>query len=230
MITLKQVKKSYGSGETRTPVLRGIDLQIADGEFAVILGASGSGKSTLLHVMSGLERCDGGEVLYDQTCLNHCTDAQLTALRREYCGFVFQQYYLLASLTVEQNVRMGANLAGNRAYREILAAVGLENRLRMYPSQLSGGEQQRVSIARALAKRPKVLFLDEPTGALDEQTGRQVLAYLCDLHQTYGFSMVMVTHNPNIAQLADTVIRMNSGRLIERVRNASRKRVDEIDW
>ena len=143
---------------------------------------------------------------------------------------IFQQYYLLPDMTVDKNVRMGADLAGNSDYREIIKAVGLEAKAAKYPSELSGGEQQRVSVARALAKKPKVLFLDEPTGALDEKTGRQVLDYICKLHTEYGFTIVMVTHNANIAEMANTVIRMNSGEIAEIYVNTVQKSAYEIGW
>ena len=151
-------------------------------------------------------------------------------LTDEVIGFIFQQYYLLPDMTVDKNVRMGADLAGNSDYREIIKAVGLEAKAAKYPSELSGGEQQRVSVARALAKKPKVLFLDEPTGALDEKTGRQVLDYICKLHSEYGFTIVMVTHNANIAEMANTVIRMNSGEIAEIYANAVQKSAYEIGW
>lgn len=178
MIEAKGVTKSYGLGESKTDVLKGIDLRISDGDFAVILGASGSGKSTLLNCLSGLERVDGGSIEYDGLNIAELSDKALTKFRKENIGFIFQQYYLLPDMTVDKNVRMGADLAGNADYREIIKAVGLEAKAAKYPSELSGGEQQRVSVARALAKKPKVLFLDEPTGALDEKTGRQVLDYM----------------------------------------------------
>lgn len=215
MIEAKGVTKSYGLGESKTDVLKGIDLRISDGDFAVILGASGSGKSTLLNCLSGLERVDGGSIEYDGLNIAELSDKALTKFRKENIGFIFQQYYLLPDMTVDKNVRMGADLAGNADYREIIKAVGLEAKAAKYPSELSGGEQQRVSVARALAKKPKVLFLDEPTGALDEKTGRQVLDYICKLHTEYGFTIVMVTHNANIAEMANTVIRMNSGKLLK---------------
>ncbi len=230
MIELQQITKSYGSGANRFPVLKGISLTIEDGDFAVILGASGSGKSTLLNILSGLERPDQGHVLYGTQDLTALSDRALTEFRRKMVGFIFQQYYLLPHMNVSQNVRMGADLAANRDYLPILAAVGLEKKLRKYPSQLSGGEQQRVSVARALAKRPKVLFLDEPTGALDEQTGRQVLNYICQLQQEYHFTIVMVTHNANIAEMAHTVLKMNSGTLQEIFQNKTQKTAYEIGW
>ena len=182
MIEANGVIKSYGFGGSKTDVLKGVDLQISNGDFAVILGASGSGKSTLLNCLSGLERVDGGSIEYDGLNIAELSDKALTKFRKDNIGFIFQQYYLLPDMTVDKNVRMGADLAGNSDYREIIKAVGLEAKAAKYPSELSGGEQQRVSVARALAKKPKVLFLDEPTGALDEKTGRQVLDYICKLH------------------------------------------------
>ncbi len=230
MIELKDIRKSYGLGESRTEVLKGISVTIGDGSFTVILGASGSGKSTLLNVASGLERPDDGRVLYDQEDITEYSEEELTAFRRDKVGFIFQQYYLLPNMNVDKNVKMGADLAGNREYRGLIEAMGLGGKLDKYPGQLSGGEQQRVSVARALAKKPRVLFLDEPTGALDEETGRQVLDYICRLHQEQGFTVVMVTHNRNISEMADTVITMNSGRVSEIYSNDTVKDAYEIGW
>ena len=230
MITVSDITKSYGTGGSRNQVLKGISLNISDGDFAVILGASGSGKSTFLNVISGLERPDSGSVVYGTSDITKLSDGELTQFRKDNIGFIFQQYYLLPNMTVEKNVRMGADLAGNREYREIITAVGLEDKSKKYPSELSGGEQQRVSVARALAKKPKVLFLDEPTGALDEQTGRQVLDYICKLHKDYGFTIVMVTHNQNIAEMATTVVKMNSGKISEIYANGIQKAAYEIGW
>ena len=230
MIAVSDVTKSYGTGGNRNQVLKGISLQIADREFTVILGASGSGKSTFLNVISGLERPDSGSVVYGTSDITKLSDGELTQFRKDNIGFIFQQYYLLPNMTVEKNIRMGADLAGNREYKEIITAVGLEDKSGKYPSELSGGEQQRVSVARALAKKPKVLFLDEPTGALDEQTGRQVLDYICKLHKEYGFAIVMVTHNQNIAEMANTVVKMNSGKISEVSANEKQKTAYEIGW
>ena len=230
MIEAKQITKAYGTGGSRTEVLKGIDLQIGDGAFVVILGASGSGKSTLLHCLSGLERVDGGSVTVDGQVITSLSDKALTKFRRDHVGFIFQQYYLLPDMTVEKNVRMGADLAGNGEYRSLIKSVGLAEKAAKYPAELSGGEQQRAAIARALAKKPKILFLDEPTGALDEQTGRQVLDLIDRLHGEQGFTLVMVTHNEQIAQMADTVIRMNSGRIAEVHANAARKTAYQIGW
>ena len=230
MIDVKGIVKNYGAGESRMEVLKGIDLQIRNGDFAVILGASGSGKSTLLNCLSGLERVDKGSIEYDGADITVFSDKQLTEFRKDNIAFIFQQYYLLSNMTVEKNVRMGADLAGNKDYKEIIKAVGLADKMKKYPSELSGGEQQRAAIARAIAKKPKVLFLDEPTGALDEKTGRQVLDYICRLHNEYGFTVLMVTHNENIAETANTVIRMNSGRIAEIYHNDTPKSAYEIGW
>lgn len=230
MIKIKNIRKSYGTKYNGTEVLKGISLEVEDGDFAVILGASGSGKSTLLNVASGLERPDSGEVCYNDNNISALSDEQLTEFRKKNIGFIFQQYYLLPNMTVEKNVRMGADLADNADYHDIIKSVGLEDKIKKYPSELSGGEQQRVSVARALAKKPKVLFLDEPTGALDEQTGRQVLDYICRLQEEHGFTIVMVTHNQNIAEMANIVIKMNSGSISDIYTNSMRKTAFEIGW
>lgn len=230
MIEVKEITKSYGTGESGLQVLKGISLEIKDGDFTVILGASGSGKSTLLNAISGLERPDSGKILYDKTDISAMSDKELTQFRKVTVGFIFQQYYLLPNMSVDKNVKMGADLAGNKDYKEIINAVGLGDKLHKFPSELSGGEQQRVSVARALAKKPKVLFLDEPTGALDEQTGRQVLDYICKLQKEYGFTIVMVTHNLNIAEMANTVIKMNSGKVSKIYSNKIQKTAYEIGW
>ncbi|MDE6252954.1 MAG: ABC transporter ATP-binding protein [Lachnospiraceae bacterium] len=230
MIEINEIEKSYGSHENKFKVLKGISTKINDGDFVVILGASGSGKSTFLNVVSGLEYPDSGSVKYDGMDITKLSEKDLTAFRRKTVGFIFQQYYLLPNMTVEKNVRMGADLAEKSDYREIIKSVGLEKKLKKYPSELSGGEQQRVSIARALAKKPEVLFLDEPTGALDEHTGRQVLDYICKLQKEYKFTVVMVTHNLNIAEMANRVIKMNSGKILETYSNEIQKTAYEIGW
>lgn len=230
MIKIENLHKFYGTGESKNEVLKGISLDIKDGDFMVILGASGSGKSTLLNVISGLEPADGGNVFYDDKNISDMDDRETTMFRKDTIGYVFQQYFLLPNLNVDKNVKMGADLAGNADYRKLIEAAGLADKLKKYPHELSGGEQQRVSIARALAKQPKVLYLDEPTGALDEATGRMVLELICRLQREMGFTMVMVTHNQNIAQMADTVISMNSGRIVEQYQNDNPKSAYEIAW
>lgn len=230
MIRLTGIKKSYGRGENQNQVLKGINLCVRAGEFVVVTGASGSGKSTLLNVTSGLERADAGSVEYDGRDIEALSDKERTRFRRQSVGFVFQQYYLLPHVSVEKNVQMGAGLVGNRDYLSLIEAVGLLEKRKKKPTELSGGEQQRVSIARALAKKPKVLFLDEPTGALDEGTGRQVLSLIERLQREGKFTVVMITHNQNVADMADEVIRMNSGRIVEQRRNSLKKTAYEIGW
>lgn len=228
MIKAENIIKSYNIG--RTEVLKDISLEIADGEFAVILGASGSGKSTLMNVLSGLEKADSGNVFVNGENLSVKNESELTKFRRENIGFVFQQYYLLPHLNVENNVKMGAGLSGNKDYKKIIASLGLDDKMKAMPSELSGGEQQRVCIARALSKNPKILFLDEPTGALDEKTGREVLNCIMQEKEKLGFTMVMVTHNQNIAQMAETVVKMNSGKIVETFRNTKQRSAFEIGW
>jgi len=226
MILAKDIRKKFAGQD----VLRGINLSVDENDFVVILGASGSGKSTLLSILSGLEKSDSGEVLYNGENISNYTETQLTEFRRKNIGFVFQQYYLLNNLTVFQNVRVGANLANNSDCSEILKELGLEDKVEKYPNELSGGEQQRVSIARALAKKPKVLFLDEPTGALDEETGRGILEYIFKLRNESKFTMIMVTHNENIAQLANKIVHVKSGKVSSIEENSTPKTVAEIGW
>ena len=228
MIRIDNLRKFYGTGESRNEVLRGISLNIKDGDFMVILGASGSGKSTLLNVISGLEPADAGNIFYNDRNISTMSDSEITNFRKNTLGYVFQQYFLLPNLNVDKNVKMGADLANNTDYRKLIEAVGLKDKAKKYPHELSGGEQQRVSIARALAKKPEVLFLDEPTGALDETTGRMVLDLITRLQKEIGFTMVMVTHNQNIANMANTVISMNSGRIITEYNNSDPKSAYEI--
>lgn len=230
MIKAENIRKSYGTRDNRFEILKGISLDIEDGGFTVILGASGSGKSTLLNVLSGLERPDGGSISYDGENIAELSDDKLTAFRRKNIGFIFQQYYLLPNLNVDKNVKMGAELAGNREYSGIIGELGLSEKRLKFPRELSGGEQQRVSAARALAKKPSVLFLDEPTGALDEETGRSVLDYIRRLQDELKFTIIMVTHNANIADMAKTVIRMNSGKIVGQYVNQTQKSAYEIGW
>ena len=230
MIKVENVKKSFGEGTSKTDVLKGISLQIENDDFVVLLGASGSGKTTLLNIMSGLETVDEGCVSYDDMDITKLSDKELTNFRKEKIAYIFQQYYLLPNLTVDKIVRMGADLANNKDYRKIIEAVGLSDKLDKYPSELSGGEQQRVAIARALAKKPEILYLDEPTGALDEATGRSVLDLIVKLKEKFGYTIVMVTHNQNIALMANTVIKMNSGKIVEVSKNDTKKNAFEIAW
>lgn len=230
MIRIENLHKFYGTGESKNEVLKGISLDIKDGDFMVILGASGSGKSTLLNIISGLEPADMGNVFYNDKNICEMNDSEKTLFRKDTIGYVFQQYFLLPNLNIDKNVKMGADLVKNTSYRKLIEAVGLADKMKRYPHELSGGEQQRVSIARALAKQPRVLYLDEPTGALDEATGRLVLELICRLQKEMGFTMIMVTHNQNIAQMANTVISMNSGKIVEQYHNDNPKSAYEIAW
>lgn len=228
MIKVENIYKSYNNGKIE--VLRDVSLDIADSEFAVILGASGSGKSTLMNVMSGLEKADKGTITINGQDITTLNDKQLTEFRKNNIGFVFQQYYLLPHLNAASNIKLGADLAKNNDYAEIIEALSLSDKLTKRPSELSGGEQQRVCIARALAKKPQILFLDEPTGALDETTGRDVLDCIMKQKGKLGFTMVMVTHNQNIAEMAQKVIKMNSGKIVDVYENIIQKTAQEIGW
>lgn len=230
MIEVQHLTKTYQNGSGKLYALRDVSFSVEAGDFLVVLGPSGSGKSTLLNAISGLERPDSGAIIYDGVDIAQKSEAELTAFRRANTAYVFQQYFLLPTLTAEANVRLGAELAGSREVAGAFAAVGLTGKEKMLPHQLSGGEQQRVSIARALAKQPRVLFCDEPTGALDEETGRQVMRHLVERNRTGGLTLVMVTHNANFAALATKVLRMNSGRLVELRVQPSPCGVDEIGW
>ncbi|MCM1290061.1 MAG: ABC transporter ATP-binding protein [Corallococcus sp.] len=230
MIAVRNLIKTYADGENLLYAVNDASFEISNGEFVVILGPSGSGKSTLLNLISGLDRADSGSVIHDGIDITQLGEKSLTKFRKENTAFIFQAYYLLPALTVRQNVQLGASLAGTGTVDGILQSMGLSDKMHKYPHQLSGGEQQRVSIARALSKNPKTLFCDEPTGALDEETGRKVMGYLVDLHREKGFTVVMVTHNANFAGLASTVIKMNSGRVVSIDKNDKPLSVAEIGW
>jgi putative ABC transport system ATP-binding protein len=223
--------KVYTMGEIPVTALAGVDLDVADGECLVILGPSGSGKSTLLHLLGGMDRPTEGEVRFRDHDLAGSSDEELTAFRRDHVGFVFQFYNLVPSLTALENVEMATEIAvAPRDPREMLGLVGLEHRADHFPSQLSGGEQQRVAIARAVAKGPDVLLCDEPTGALDYPTGKVVLEVLREMNRALGTTLVLITHNAAIGAMGDTVVRMRSGRIVERSANPSPLSPAEIEW
>ena len=218
-------------GETEIHALRDVALDLQAGEFVVLLGASGSGKSTLLNILGGLDRPTSGQVLYRDHELTLAPAADLTRFRREHVGFVFQFYNLIPSLTALENVALVTEIAASPMDPdEALALVGMSERRNHFPSQLSGGEQQRVAIARAIVKRPDVLLCDEPTGALDYPTGKLVLSVLQHVNQTLGTITVVITHNAAIAAMADRVIRISSGRIVEIQRNTTKASPEEISW
>ena len=226
-----QLVKTYRMGDVEVHALQGIDLDLSAGEFVVILGPSGSGKSTLLNILGGLDSPTSGSVHFRDHDLVAANDRELTRYRREHVGFVFQFYNLIPSLTARENVALVTEIAAEpMAPDEALRLVGLGDRLDHFPAQLSGGEQQRVAIARAIAKRPDVLLCDEPTGALDVETGRLVLKTLVDVNREIGTATAIITHNAVIAGIAHRVLRMTSGRISEVTVNKSRIAVEQLAW
>jgi putative ABC transport system ATP-binding protein len=218
-------------GEIEVHALRGVDLDLFPGEFVVLLGPSGSGKSTLLNILGGLDVPTSGEVFYLDHNLTAAESAELTRYRREHVGFVFQFYNLIPSLTALENTALVTEIAENPLDpQECLRLVGLQERLNHFPAQMSGGEQQRVAIARAIAKRPEVLLCDEPTGALDYPTGRLVLEVLERVNRELGTITVVITHNVAIADMADRVIRISSGEIVDIHRNEKKIAPSELTW
>ncbi|MDX2029989.1 MAG: ABC transporter ATP-binding protein [Blastocatellia bacterium] len=223
--------KVYRMGEVEVHALRSVDLDIYEGELLVLLGASGSGKSTLLNILGGLDTPSSGEVVFRDHNLVTANEKELTRFRREHVGFVFQFYNLIPSLTALENVELVTEISERPVpAREALEMVGLGERMNHFPAQLSGGEQQRVAIARAIAKRPDVLLCDEPTGALDYQTGKLVLEVLEKINREMGTTVAVITHNASIAAMADRVIRMGSGRITDVHRNQVKARPADLSW
>lgn len=225
------LSKVYRMGEVDVHALRSVDLDLYEGELVVLLGASGSGKSTLLNILGGLDTPTGGEVHYRDHVLTEADDRELTRFRRDHVGFVFQFYNLIPSLTALENVELVTDIARDpMPASEALALVGLTERMNHFPSQLSGGEQQRVAIARAVAKRPEVLLCDEPTGALDFKTGKLVLEVIERVNRELGTTTAVITHNASIAEMADRVVRMQSGRIVDVHRNEKKASPSELVW
>ncbi len=220
ILQTKDLKKYYGAGDTQVRALDGVDLQVENGEFVAIVGTSGSGKSTLLHMLGGLDRPTSGSVVVDGRDLSTLKDEELTVFRRRKIGFVFQAYNLVPVLSVYENIVLPIQLDGGKldaAYiDEVIGALGLKEKLNSLPSQLSGGQQQRVAIARALATKPAILLADEPTGNLDSRTSNDVLSLMKVTGQKFSQTMVMITHNEEIAQLADRIVRIEDGRIVVR--------------
>ena len=230
-ITLENITKKYGSGEAEILALNGINLSIEKGEFVVILGSSGAGKSTMLNIIGGMDCASSGKYYVNNVDVTALSDKDLAVFRRHEVGFVFQFYNLMPNLTAKENVELSVRGSKNAIDAEnALKLVGLGKRLNNFPSGLSGGEQQRVSIARAIAKRPSILLCDEPTGALDSVTGKNILVLLKDLCKKDGQTVIIVTHNANIALTAERVIRLSDGKIISDEKNSSPKEIDEIEW
>ena len=220
VLETRDLKKYYGAGDTLVKALDGVDLQVENGEFVAIVGTSGSGKSTLLHILGGLDRPTGGSVLVDGKDIFSLKDEELTIFRRRKIGFVFQAYNLVPVLSAYEKIILPIQLDGGRVDKDyvgrVIEALGLEQRLNSLPSQLSGGQQQRVAIARALAAKPAIILADEPTGNLDSKTSQDVLSLMKITSQKFAQTMVMITHNEEIAQTADRIVRIEDGRIVAR--------------
>lgn len=230
-VTLRNVKKIYKMGEVEIKAADGIDFDIEKGEFAVIVGPSGAGKTTVLNILGGMDTATSGQVLIDGQDITKYKPKQLIGYRREDIGFVFQFYNLIQNLTALENVELALQICREPLEaEEVLREVGLENRMKNFPAQLSGGEQQRVSIARALAKNPKLLLCDEPTGALDYNTGKAILKLLQDTCREKGMTVILITHNTAIAPMADRVIHIKNGKVSKIVRNEHPMPVETIEW
>ncbi|WP_107995064.1 ABC transporter ATP-binding protein [Trichococcus paludicola] len=228
---MTNVTKTYKTGDVETYALKDVNLTIEEGEFVVILGPSGSGKSTLLNVISGLDTVTSGEITFRGETLTNLDEEEMTAFRRKHLGFIFQQYNLLQNLNVYENIQIGSDIGtAPLDITDLLEKVGLEKARNKYPSQLSGGEQQRVSIVRSLAKNPDIIFCDEPTGSLDEENSKKILQLLQNLNVDYNKTIIVITHNLGIAEMADKVIKMNSGQITEVTLNEVKKNAQDISW
>ncbi|MBR1891245.1 MAG: ABC transporter ATP-binding protein [Clostridia bacterium] len=231
IVEMRSVTKRYVAGEHTLNALDGVNLDLEEGKFIVVLGQSGAGKSTLLNLLGGLDSPTEGKIIVDGQDISKLTRDQLAEYRASKVGFVFQFYNLIPTLTVLENVALVKEIAPNALDpKKILEEVGLSDHLNNFPSELSGGEQQRVSIARAIAKNPKILLCDEPTGALDSETGVVVLKLLLSMAKNYGKTIVIVTHNQNIAKMADVVIRVRSGKITSLEENQTPTAVEDIEW
>lgn len=230
-INVENLKKSYITGEVETKVLKGVGMNLEKGEIGVILGPSGSGKSTLLNIIGGIDRCDSGKVTADGIDVTGLTDDQLTDYRRDKVGFVFQFYNLIPNLTVGENVEVVSNISKSPlSIDEVLKAVGLLDKKHRFPRELSGGEQQRVSIARAVVKNPKLLLCDEPTGALDFTTSREILKLLQQININFKTTILMITHNNAISAMANRVYKLRSGEIIKETINETVMPAERIEW
>lgn len=230
-LELNQIKKSFGSGENRVQVLKGIDLAVEKGEFCVLLGPSGSGKSTLLNILGGIDRADSGDILIDGERMADMNEKALTLYRRRHLGYIFQMYNLIPNLTVRENIEVGAYLSRCPLdVDELLHLLGLWDHRGKLPNQLSGGQQQRTSIGRAIVKNPDILLCDEPTGALDYKTSKEILKLIETVNQKYGNTVIMVTHNDAIRLMADRVVRLRDGAIRSNETNAVKVPAQDLEW
>lgn len=230
-LELNQIKKSFGSGENRVEVLKGIDLAVEKGEFCVLLGPSGSGKSTLLNILGGIDCADSGDILINGERMADMNKKALTLYRRRHLGYIFQMYNLIPNLTVRENIEVGAYLSRRPLdVDELLRLLGLWEHRAKLPNQLSGGQQQRTSIGRAIVKNPDILLCDEPTGALDYKTGKEILKLIETVNQKYGNTVIMVTHNDAIRLMADRVVRLRDGAIRSNETNAVKVPAQDLEW
>lgn len=230
-VKVENLKKSYKTGDVSTQVLKGVGLNLDKGEIGVIFGPSGSGKSTLLNIIGGIDRCDSGLVLVEDIEVTKLSDNKLTDYRRDKIGFIFQFYNLIPNLTVGENIEVVSNISKSPlSIDEVLDAVGMLDKKHRFPKELSGGEQQRVSIARAVVKNPKLLLCDEPTGALDFITSREILKLLQKINKEFGTTILMITHNTAISAMANRVFRVRSGEIVESVINEKPISAERIEW
>ena len=230
-LQLQQIKKSFGKGDNRVEVLKGIDLAVEKGEFCVLLGPSGSGKSTLLNILGGIDRADSGDILIGGKRMADMNEKALTLYRRRHLGYIFQMYNLIPNLTVRENIEVGAYLSSRALdVDELLHVLGLWEHRSKLPNQLSGGQQQRTSIGRAIVKNPDILLCDEPTGALDYKTGKEILTLIETVNQKYGNTVIMVTHNDAIRLMADRVVKLRDGQIRSNTLNASKVSARDLEW
>ena len=230
-LEIKQIKKSFGTGDSRVEVLKGIDLEIEKGEFCVLLGPSGSGKSTLLNIIGGIDGADSGSITIEGERIEDMTERKLSLYRRKHLGYIFQMYNLIPNLTVRENIEVGAYLSDKPlVIDELLHTLGLYEHQRKLPNQLSGGQQQRTAIGRAIVKNPDILLCDEPTGALDYNTSKDILRLIETVNQKYGNTIVMVTHNDAIKDMADRVVKLRDGMIRKNYTNEQKVPAMELEW
>lgn len=231
MLKINQIKKHFGEGESRVEVLKGIDVEIEKGEICVLLGPSGSGKSTLLNIIGGIDSADSGFIAINGEKTADMTEKKLTEYRRKHLGYIFQMYNLISNLNIKENIEVGAYLSDNPLdVDEILHTLGLYEHRHKLPNQLSGGQQQRTAIGRAIVKNPDILLCDEPTGALDYNTSKEILKLIEDINKKYGNTVVMVTHNDAIKNMADRVIKLRDGVIRSNTVNKNKVSAQELDW